>query len=276
MNKGEYSFLSDGTFTLPYKCFGKGEELLLCFHGFGRSADDFQRFEAHLGEKYTLIAFDFLYHGPHAASPYKRIPSFTPADLSNLIEKILWERKKVRCSLMGYSQGGKTVMGLVHKVPHRIHELIVLAPDGMKKNSIRSFISKTVLGRKIGLFFVKNPALLHHAIKGLYALHFIPEKVKIFFINNTDNLEKRYKIYHTWMAMRKYEIHPHMMDHYFKAKKISVDFFIGRYDAIIPLKSAEHFLKQFQSKIDLHVLECGHDLFAFPEEIAHLILRHEQ
>ena len=135
MFDAEYSFLTDGDFTLPYKSYGSGDELLLCFHGFGRISDDFHRFEKALGQRYTLIAFDFLFHGPHSVSVKKRLPAFTPAVLSNMVEKLLWEKKKVRCSLMGYSQGGKTVMGLVHKIPHRIHELFVLAPDGMKNNA---------------------------------------------------------------------------------------------------------------------------------------------
>jgi hypothetical protein len=31
-----------------------------------------------------------------------------------MIEKLLWEKKKVRCSLLGYSQGGRIVLGQVH------------------------------------------------------------------------------------------------------------------------------------------------------------------
>jgi len=272
MTESVYSFLSDGTFTLPYQSFGTGDELLLAFHGFGRSSDDFRRFEVELGGKYTLVAFDFFYHGPHAIAENKRIPSFTASDLSGLIEKLLWERKKVRCSLIGYSQGGKTLMGLVHKIPHRIHELFVLAPDGMKKNRVREFIGGTSFGRKLGLHLVKKPDLLHTFIKILRKLGFINEKVKIFFLANTDSKEKRYKVYHSWLALNKYEIHPHMMNHYFHAKKIRVEFFIGKYDSIITLKSANLFLKKFNYPIPLHALECGHDLLALHEKISRIIL----
>ncbi|MBK9637426.1 MAG: alpha/beta hydrolase [Bacteroidetes bacterium] len=176
MSDAEYSFLTDGDFTLPYKSYGSGDELLLCFHGFGRISDDFHRFEKELGHKYTLIAFDFLYHGPHSVSVTKRLLAFTPSILSSMVEKLLWEKKKVRCSLMGYSQGGKTVMGLVHKIPHRIHELFVLAPDGMKNNKIRNFIAKTYIGRKIGLKLVKSPETLHNIIRTLRFMKIITEK----------------------------------------------------------------------------------------------------
>lgn len=272
MMDAEYSFLKDSEFTLPYKSYGSGDELLLCFHGFGRISDDFHRFEKALGQKYTLIAFDFLYHGPHSVSVKKRLPAFTPSILSNMVEKLLWEKKKVRCSLMGYSQGGKTVMGLVHKIPHRIHELFVLAPDGMKNNRVRNFIAKTYLGRRIGSSLVKSPKSLHNIIRTMRLMKIISEKVKIFFISNTDEIEKRYRIYHSWITMRNYEIHPKLMNHYFHAKKIRVEFFIGKYDAIITPKSANLFLKKFNYKINLHELECGHDLLSLHSQIEKIIL----
>lgn len=272
MLASEYSFLTDRTFTLPYKSYGNGDELLLCFHGFGRSADDFHRFEAVLGQKYTLIAFDFLYHGPHGISVKKRLPPFLPSDLSSMVEKLLWEKKKVRCSIMGYSQGGKIVMGLIHKIPHRIHELFVLAPDGMKINRVRNFIGSTLLGRLLGLHLVKSPKILHNIIQGMYSLRIISDKVKKFFISNTDHIDKRYRIYHSWITLRKYELHPNRMNHYFHAKKIRVEFFIGKYDAIITPRSAHLFLKKFNYPIPLHQLECGHDLLALHAQIEKIIL----
>lgn len=272
MSAAEYSFLTDGIFTLPYKSYGNGDELLLCFHGFGRSADDFNRFEKGLGKQYTLIAFDFLYHGPHAISVRKCLPPFLPSDLSGLLEKLLWEKKKVRCSLMGYSQGGKTIMGLIHKIPHRINALFVLAPDGMKNNRVRNFIGSTFLGRKLGLHLVNSPKVLHGIIHVMFSFRFISEKVKRFFISNTDHIEKRYRIYHSWIALRKYELHPHLMNHYFHAKKIRVEFFIGKFDAIITPTSAHLFLKKFSYPIPIHELECGHDLLALHTQIEKIIL----
>ena len=163
-------------------------------------------------------------------------------------------------------------MGLVHKIPHRIHELFVLAPDGMKNNRVRNFIAKTYLGRRIGSSLVKSPKSLHNIIRTMRLMKIIPEKVKIFFISNTDEIEKRYRIYHSWITMRNYEIHPKLMNHYFHAKKIRVEFFIGKYDAIITPKSANLFLKKFNYKINLHELECGHDLLSLHSQIEKIIL----
>lgn len=163
-------------------------------------------------------------------------------------------------------------MGLVHKIPHRIHELFVLAPDGMKNNRIRNFIAKTYLGRRIGSQLVKSPKTLHRMIHLLRMLQIISEKVENFFISNTNDIDKRYRIYHSWIALRNYELHPKLMNHYFHAKKIRVEFFIGKFDVIITPQSADLFLTKFNYQINLHELACGHDLLSLHSQIEKIIL----
>ena len=142
----------------------------------------------------------------------------------------------------------------------------------MKNNAIRNFIAKTYLGRRLGLKLVKSPESLHNIIRALRFMKIISEKVKLFFMSNTDEIEKRYRIYHSWLTLRNYEIHPKLMNHYFHAKKIRVEFFIGKYDAIITPKSADLFLEKFNYKINLHELACGHDLLSLHTQIEKIIL----
>lgn len=267
-----YHFLTTSDFTLPYREFGEGPELLLAFHGFGRSGADFLPFEEALREKYTIIAFDFFYHGPHAIDPAQEIPSFTAKIFSEMIEKLLWEKKRVRCSLIGYSQGGRIILGLVHHLPHRIHELFILAPDGMKKNRIRNFIGQTTAGRSIGKWLVKHPKPLFAAIKLLSQMHFISRKVAQFYLLNTHKQEDRYRIYHTWLALKEYNIHNELLHHYFSTRPIRIEFFLGRYDTIITLQSGLRFTAKMQGKIKVNILDCGHDLLQLHEIISISIL----
>lgn len=267
-----YHFLQSDEFTLPYVEYGNGEELLLAFHGFGRSSADFSALEQHLGRHYTIVAFDFFYHGPHGLSPLQEIPVFTPTHLSNMIEKLLWEKKKVRCSLMGYSQGGRIILGLVHHLPHRIHEMFVLAPDGLKENSIRNFIGRTAPGRLLGKYLVKHPSLLFGTIRLLKKSGFISQKIEQFYLLNTRMASDRFRIYHTWLTLRNYHPHPELIRHYFATRPIRVEFFMGKYDSIIPGHLATRFLEKMTGNISLSVLECGHDLLQLHAEISEKIL----
>jgi len=73
-----YRFLKSSAFTLPYREYGHGPELLIAFHGFGRSSEDFEPMAAFLNDQYTIIAIDFFYHGPYGLDSYKKMPVFTP------------------------------------------------------------------------------------------------------------------------------------------------------------------------------------------------------
>ena len=43
--------------------FGKGDDVLLAFHGYGQDSSWFEHLEELLGDKYTILAFDLAFHG---------------------------------------------------------------------------------------------------------------------------------------------------------------------------------------------------------------------
>lgn len=271
-----YQFLSSGEFRLPYIEFGSGPELLLAFHGFGRSGHDFLPFSELLGEKYTIIAFDFFYHGPNGLPPEERLPYFTGAVMARMIEKLLWEKKKVRCSMLGYSQGGRIVLGQVHHLPHRIFELFIIAPDGLRNNKVRDFIGRTWPGRMLGRTFVSFPILIRATISLLKATGRLTGKQANFYLHQTREKADRYRIYHTWIMLSQYNIHRDLIRHYIFKRPIRLEFIMGQFDAIIPLKWAHHFLRGFKGDFRIHALSCGHDVLQLKEEITAILLREEK
>ncbi len=271
-----YQFLSSGEFQLPYLEFGSGPELLLAFHGFGRSAADFLPFSDVLGEKYTIIAFDFFYHGPKGLPPERRLPYFTGAVMARMIEKLLWEKKKVRCSLLGYSQGGRIALGQVHHLPHRIFELFIIAPDGLRNNKIRDFVGQTWIGRIIGLTFVRFPFLIHATVRFLKFTRRINSKQAAFYIHQTREKDDRYRIYHTWILLSQYNIHRDLIRHYIFKRPIRLEFIMGKYDAIIPVKWGQQFLKGFKGNFRIHTLNCGHDVLQLKSEITEILLKENE
>ena len=50
--------------TLHYHKFGHGPAILLAFHGIGQDGVScFKSFADHLGDRYTIYAFDLYFHG---------------------------------------------------------------------------------------------------------------------------------------------------------------------------------------------------------------------
>jgi pimeloyl-ACP methyl ester carboxylesterase len=52
-----------GRSCIHYIQYGYGPGLIFCFHGYGENAVSFAIFEEILGDRFTLIAIDFPFHG---------------------------------------------------------------------------------------------------------------------------------------------------------------------------------------------------------------------
>jgi pimeloyl-ACP methyl ester carboxylesterase len=94
-----YHFVTYGEFTLPYRIYGAGPELMLAFHGFGREGSEFIQLAQFIGNRYTIYAFDLFYHGAHADSLDKELPPADASVMAHLVEKLLWEGRRVKFSV---------------------------------------------------------------------------------------------------------------------------------------------------------------------------------
>ena len=175
--------------------------------------------------------------------------------------------------MLGYSQGGRLVLGQIHHLPHRIHELIIVAPDGLRKNRVRDFIGRSWVGRFLGLTLVNFPGLIQSFIWILNKTGRINTKQANFYRHQTREKDNRYRIYHTWILMARYNIHRDLIFHYLSKRPISLDLVMGKYDAIIPIAWARKFVKNMKGDVQLHELECGHDVLQLVDELSGIILR---
>jgi pimeloyl-ACP methyl ester carboxylesterase len=57
------AFFSFGSSRIHYFQWGRGEKILLCFHGYGESAASFGFLSEALGQDFTILAIDLPYHG---------------------------------------------------------------------------------------------------------------------------------------------------------------------------------------------------------------------
>jgi pimeloyl-ACP methyl ester carboxylesterase len=268
-----YSFLTYQDFTLPYVTYGSGSQLLFAFHGFGRSATDFKAFEQLLGKKYTIIAFDLFYHGNHALSLDTHLPAFELSVMARMIEMYMWENKRVKFSLMGYSFGGKIVLGIVQKMSPRITEVFLLAPDGLKRNPLYSFLSNTIIGNWLLRGIVQNPNPVLKMNNLMLKSKLIHEKVHEFIYDKLAAKEYRKLVYRTWLTFRFYKPSLNDVAKHINRRKIRFLMFFGKHDYIIPVALGERFQRKLKNKNSLIILDCGHRVFYKADEIAKVILK---
>jgi pimeloyl-ACP methyl ester carboxylesterase len=259
-------------FTMPYRKYGNGEEFLLAFHGYGRDGSDFAIFEKELGEKYTIIAFDFFFHGENNNLNFE-LPPFTPGILSNLIEKFLWEHRKISCSLMGYSLGGKLVLGCIHHLPHRVKEIFLMAPDGFTNGYASKLVTRSYIGRKFGQMCIQNPGMLFKLIQLSGKLGILSKKQTQLYLSNLETEEARKRVFDTWILLKDYKPHHGLAQHFLRTRPIRLELFFGRYDTIIRPDIANRFLNKIRRNKKPHLLETGHVLFKKHEEISRIILK---
>lgn len=268
----KYSFLNYNEYTLPYLTFGNGDELLFAFHGFGRSAVDFQIFELTLGKKYTIVAFDLFYHGEHAIDLEMELPAFEPSAMARIIERYLWEHKRVNFSLIGYSFGGKIALGIVQKMSHRVNEIFLLAPDGLVKKPLQFFVSNTMFGNWILSGVVRNPKWLFAVNNFMLRWKLIHPKVDEFIHSKLATIEYRRLVYRIWLTFRFYHPQLNTIAKQINRRKIRTILFFGNKDFIIPLHAGVSFQKKLRNIEALVVLDCGHRLLHKSDEIAKIIL----
>ncbi len=244
---------------------GKGDELLLCFHGFGERASHFRCMEAGLGNIFTIVALDMPFHGNTA---WRENRPLEKTDLAALTEKILEKFGKQTFSLMGYSMGGRLALCVTEQLASRVKHLILVAPDGLKNNPWHMFATQTRVGNRIFSYNTHHPAVFFRLLTLWRRWGFLNESVYKFAYHRMDKPEKRLLVYNVWTIMRR------MMPSVKRCKKLLAQFGIdtvlafGRYDRVIPPAIGERFADgSFPCKI--LVLEKGHQLLT--EELGFII-----
>ena len=132
-----------------WKEFGHGPKLMLAFHGFNRSADDFQAFGKELGEHYTILSFDLFFHGRSYLKGEFKNPYFTLQELKEVTEEILSIYQRTEFELTAHSFGGRLVFNLIGLFPDKVKGIYLMAPDALRFNPGYWLATQTVLGQKI-------------------------------------------------------------------------------------------------------------------------------
>jgi pimeloyl-ACP methyl ester carboxylesterase len=268
-----YRYLTYDKFILPYRVLGKGEQMLVAFHGFGGQGLDFLEFEPTLGHKYSIYIFDLFYHGEKALDLNRELKSADPSIMAQLIEKLLWEEKRVKFSMIGYSLGGRIALCLIQKLPHRINELFLVAPDGLNKAWHEIFVTKTWLGKHLYGRIIVNPGLFFSLVNILSSLKLITPKLRQFILSNMDDNRKRLLIYRTWKVFSNLQPDLDLISHYLNTRKIRLELIFGQFDQIIKPVFEKKLTRKLKKKVPVHILDSGHLLLSKVSEISNMILK---
>jgi pimeloyl-ACP methyl ester carboxylesterase len=252
-------FLDHGSSRINYSRWGTGNKILLCFHGYGESADSFAFLEDPLGNEFTILAIDLPFHG---GTEWKEERVFLPEDLLTILGKITTGLPGAAQQwwLLGYSMGGRVALSLAERLAGKIEKLVLVAPDGLKINPWYWLATQNSPGRRLFRWTMKRPGWFFFVLKMASKLGLVNRSIYKFTFNFIGDARVRDELYKRWTTMRKFRPDIPAVHSLIRKQRISVRLLYGRYDRIIRWETGEKFRKGIGAGCGLVILETGHRL----------------
>ncbi|MES2372165.1 MAG: alpha/beta hydrolase [Bacteroidota bacterium] len=241
--------------SIHYIQYGYGPELIFCFHGYGENASSFAIFEEILGERFTLLAIDFPFHGK---TDWREGLLFAPSDLLPILDMLNPGQKPMH--LMGYSMGGRVALQLLELIPERVTGLVLIASDGLHKNKWQWLATRTKVGNRLFAFSMKHPFIMNSLLDLLSKLGLYNNSLLKFIHYYLDDIDQRMILYRRWTTMRKFRPSLGLLKKIVREKKIPINMLFGKFDRVILAKNGWQFSKQSGGYIKVTEIDAGHQL----------------
>lgn len=259
------------SFLIPYRnnrihgvSAGQGTDLIVCLHGFGESCRSFDCLIPVLGNQYKIVSLDLPGHGETSWEDLY----FRPKELKEILEIVLEMFHFGACTLVGYSMGGRLALCALQIMPQKIHQLILLAPDGLKLNFWQGLATRVSWGNRLFRFIIHRPSLFYTVMKTGHVLGLVNGGVFKFVSQRMDSAEKRLNVYRIWTGMK--DMYPGIQDVRRKLDQFQIPLLLifGKYDRVIPPSQGRKYFGG-QKRCEQLDLEKGHLLLT--RETAELI-----
>ncbi len=243
---------------LGYIQAGEGRNVILAFPGYGRSAKDFEVLAEHLPADHSLLAIDYFGEGDSVLDNPESIISLK--ELNDLIRRLPAVKESESIILLGYSLGGRVVMTLFNHSQENISRIILLAPDGLKRNPVHYFLSGTSAGRALFAFSSEHPKIISSIVKGITNLKLINDKLGKFVLSNTSNSGTLNKVRLTWKNFAVFWPNLKQFKKLVDKTNTPVTLVMGKHDRIIKPVFANYLLNPSSKHVKTFIAEGGHDL----------------
>lgn len=244
---------------LEYLDFGEGKETVICFHGHGKSAEDFLFLEK---KRVRVISINLFLHGNSTFSKdriSKRL--IQKKDVEKLLENILVKEDIQHFHLVAYSQGGRFVLTILPSFYDRILSVHLLAVDGLNDKNFYSWSQRRWWARLLFRRWTKKPSELIGIAQFLAKRKIIHSKIVDFLKYYAEDKSKLRLAYKTWSAFRALRPNYKLLKETFSNKEKRFKLILGKNDQIITVKSGKQFLRKIAREDALVIIDCGHDFF---------------
>lgn len=257
----EIPIVEPGHWTLPegefhFWKYGKGENIVLAFHGFGQSNEIFLPLVSQFQDNYTIYSFDLFYHG--SSIWYDEQVPLDVQKLQKLFTPFMENLENGNCTLIGFSMGGKFAIALTHIFPKKIKKLILIAPDGLTTSTWYALATGTTLSRYIFRWMTTFPHFFEKSTYYLSKIGVLSSSLSKFVSIQMNTKEKRKQVYDTWVCLRKLKIAQQEFIQCVNENHIPVELIVGSFDQIIPPKKLKHLTSSIP-ELYFQIKQIGHN-----------------
>ncbi|WP_242916283.1 alpha/beta fold hydrolase [Pontibacter liquoris] len=253
---------------LHYRVIGHGSRVLLAFHGYGQSSAYYQPMEKALGSEYTIYAFDLFFHGH--SQLHKHTTPLTKDLLQAFITHFLDKYKVERFSVMAFSMGGKFALTLAERMPERLEELFLIAPDGISTSFWYNIATYPGWLQQLFKRTVLKPAPFFTLLQVLGKYNLVHKSLVRFARFQMDTTPKRLRIYRSWIGFRNLSFDIRNIVAQLNRHQVPVTMFLGEFDQVISPRRVGVFVKALTHG-KLVLLKTGHTHLL--QEVAELLHR---
>jgi pimeloyl-ACP methyl ester carboxylesterase len=248
-------------YQLEFLTFGAGTNGIICFHGFGRKAQDFEVFQSLCSPNQRIVSINLFAHD-NSVFPASRIEN-DPLKLSEwteLMVAFLVQEGIEDFDLVGYSMGGRVAMMTYLAMTKRVRSVLLIAPDGFKINKLYKFASGTKLGRSLYKKLIQRPEPLFKIADFLKRMGILNDKLHRFVYVHLDSKEKRQQVFDAWLIYR--QMFPDLQELADTINWESTPFHMvfGKFDSVITVQLGERFSNYLGNKEHMYIIDLGHRL----------------
>ncbi len=256
---GHLKNVSLDDFHLFYEVYGNGKTAILCFHGNGRTAEDFKFLQSK--SRKIISVHLFLHQYSTFSSSRIKDGKIYAKDVEKLLEKILKKENVSTFHWVAYSQGGRFTLSAFPLLAVRVESLYLLSPDGLNDKNFYSWAQRQWWTRRLFKRWLHKPKELMKIARFLSFLKIISPKIVNFLEFYSSDQVRFNRAYKTFVGFR--NLRPSNSEIKKALNQYSIPFtiIIGKYDQIISAESAKNFLNQIDCPHALKIIPFGHDIF---------------
>jgi len=186
------------------------DHVVVAFHGFGRPVEEMLSYTPLFPGKTAMLSIALCHH--HGSSTPPNQPetlALDPSVFQAAIEMWIlhWTGESARVKsrvLLGYSLGGRVAMTLFEQHPRAWDRIVLLAPDGFKKNPVYRLAVETPGGRAVWRWCDKHIDIVRSTVRALRWCRIIPAHLEHFALYHTEHPSMRQLVARTWQTHQKF------------------------------------------------------------------------